>query len=460
MKKTVFFLVLAIACLIIFQEEFVMALKVAGVIALGATVPATLFLFLIARERFLILRTKRIEREKKANVLVVTNNGQTHIRDTDKNASWLALHLDPRIYSNGPGTHKAASPEEKDAWRLFTSPKISSDLAAPALLPPISYPPSVNLMDLLPNGASLHNIVLGLHIREDGVQEVIREDMTSMVHVAVGGSSGWGKSVFLRSLAYQAATAPELSELSFIDLEGMTFTPFGNSDKLRYPVADNGRDALAILSDLTKEMESRKALFSKYPTVENLDSYNAQSPNPLPFILLFADEITALLKKDKVVEAVVTQQILRARKYGIFAIFGGQSWKADVMDTTIRSQFSSTVHFHARDKSSSRVLLGTSDAARITEKGRAFAILPGRPMVELKTPMISLMAAAREMGGGPPAIVEMPKVSPTPKEAKVLRMHKAGATISAIAAEVEGDKGGPQNKKVRDILDKFDKGDD
>ena len=460
MKKTIFFLGLAVAFLMIFQEELVMALKVAGVIILGAVVPALGFLLLLARERFLILRAKRIEEEKKANVMVVTTNGQTHIRDTDHKASWTALHLDPRIYSNGPGTQSPPTPEEVAAWQLFNMPRISSSAAAPALLPPVSYPPNVNLMDLLPNGASLHNVVLGLHIRDDGTREVIREGMTNMVHVAVGGSSGWGKSIFLRSLAYQAAIAPELCELSFIDLESMTFTPFGNSNKLRYPIVDNGRDALAILADLSKEMESRKALFSKFPTVENLDGYNAQAANPLPFILLFADEITALLKKDKAVEAVITQQILRARKYGIFAIFGGQSWKADVMDTTIRSQFSSTVHFHAKDKSSSRVLLGTGDAARITEKGRAFAILPGRPIVEMMAPMITLMAAAREMSGRAPAIVEMPRVEPTPKEAKVLTMFEAGATVSAIAIEVEGDKGGPQNRKVRAILDKFGKGDD
>lgn len=45
---------------------------------------------------------------------------------------------------------------------------------------------------------------------------------------------------------------------------------------------------------------------------------------------------------------------------------------------------------------------------------------------------------------------------PTLEEAKVLRLYEEGQSISVIAAEVFGSKGGHQNQRVRAILQKFD----
>jgi DNA segregation ATPase FtsK/SpoIIIE-like protein len=282
--------------------------------------------------------------------------------------------------------------------------------------------------------------------------------MENLIHIAVGGSSGWGKSVALRSLAFQMATCDEDVKLCFVDSENMTFTPFQNSDRLLYPVADNDADALSVIGGLAAEMGNRKALFAKFPVVEKLSDYNQQADEKLPYICLFADEITALLKSNKTLEQMLTLQILRARKYGILAILGGQSWKADVLDTTIRGQFSSTIHFHARDKSSSAVLLGSGVAADITQRGIAFAVLPGRPMVEFLSPNISLASAMREIGGtGPATAVEMPALpEPVPDEKEAAILDRHGESYNQIALDLLGSKGGHQTNKIKDVLAKFE----
>lgn len=403
---------------------------------------------------------------KKAEVkagLILTNVPAGNTLFASEVQGWLPIQHRPLSLAPGRvnGSEIIHTTEEKNRWAFFhlvhSTAKRDSALEMPAIGP--GYPPSVNLMDLLPNGSSFHNVVLGLHIAEDGSQQIISDSMQNLVHVAIGGSSGWGKSVALRSLAYQMATCDEPTKLCFIDSEDLTFTPFKSSDRLLYPVADNDADSLAIVGELSAEMGRRKVLYAQFPTVEKLSDYNRHADEPLPYIMLFADEITSLLQTNKVLAQMLTLQILRARKYGIMAILGGQSWKASEVDTTTRGQFSSTIHFHARDKSSSTVLLGSGIAADITQRGVAFAVLPGRPMIEFLSPNISLASAMREIGGTGPTQVEMPTLpepEPDQLERAILDRAANGESYNKIAMDLLGSRGGHQTSKIKDILAKFE----
>jgi DNA segregation ATPase FtsK/SpoIIIE-like protein len=91
------------------------------------------------------------------------------------------------------------------------------ETAAPA----VNWPSKVMLRDLAPYPATLDGLVLGITISaETGVPCPVTAALAELVHIAVGGSSGWGKSVFLRALALQIATAAEPCHLALIDLEG------------------------------------------------------------------------------------------------------------------------------------------------------------------------------------------------------------------------------------------------
>lgn len=377
---------------------------------------------LIGWETFLTQRANRKLAELEAQMVltIVPAGSQLYTSET---RGKLVSTLEHKNLSLSPGRVNGAdiqyTIEERERWAFWNSAHSTaktrerSTLEETPMIEQGGYPLSVNLLDLLPNGSSFHRVVLGLHITEDGSQEIITAAMDELTHIAVGGTSGWGKSVCLRSLAYQMASCPEPTKLVFIDSDDMTFSAFKSSDRLLYPVADNAPDAEAIVSELTAEMGNRKVLFAQHTTVEKLSDYNRVSNTPLPYILLFCDEATSLLKANKSLEQAFSLQILRARKYGIMAILGGQSWKADVMDTTLRGQFSSTIHFHARDKSSSNVLLGSSDAANITQVGIAYAVLPGRPIVKMLSPKISIAQAMREIGDTL-ADVEMPRFPDAP----------------------------------------------
>jgi len=325
-----------------------------------------------------------------------------------------------------------------------------------------TLPDKVLLPDIMPlNGPNLNEIVLGVGLNGDGQAQAITAPLSKLVHVAVGGSSGWGKSVLLRSLAYQVALAPEQAELALIDLEAATFSPFARSNKLRYSIADTETDANNILVDLLGELKKRKEFYKKYPTVESLESYNLIADHKLPMIALMIDESTALLG-DKTIEANIRMLALRARKYGIYAVLGGQDWKASSLDSAIRNQLSTKIQLKAQSKAQSRVLLDDAAAADIEVPGRAYAVLPGQPMAEIQTPYISLpmlMKALVDTGAmaqpAPVAEMVIEQKPPTEKQARAAELFNDGLEVNEIANIVYGRDGGKQLDLVKSAIEKY-----
>lgn len=418
--------------------------------------------------RKLAAEAERLENE--ANIVVTKwqNNEHAAITQIRPNLQTTTDLLSiPGIRINGKPNITIEDTRRWATWHAFHAPGVhqsnaegSVPLLADASVAP-NWPERINLLDLLPERqGDLNNILLGVTI-EAGIRQPVVAPLEKMVHVAVGGASGWGKSEFLRAFAFQIVSASQAAEIALIDLEAATFSPFARSERLRYPIADTERDALAILADLADEIERRKALFRAYPTVDKLSSYNQQASEPLPAIVLLIDEATVLLSENQTIERTFKTQVLRARKYGIYAVAGGQSWKASDFDTAIRGQFSTTVHFQAKDKSSSRVLLGDPAAAELDRIGRAYALIPGRKMIQIQGPALSLMSVSKVM----PAQNELPPMPPTPAGLNselesnsswdrelICQMYAENASFAEIARAHDKTPGGKQNQQIKAIL--------
>jgi S-DNA-T family DNA segregation ATPase FtsK/SpoIIIE len=301
----------------------------------------------------------------------------------------------------------------------------------------------------------IKDLVLGVTVNGGGQHETVKADMGKLVHIAVGGSSGWGKSVFLRSLGYQLALSQTPVDLAMIDLEGATLAPFARCGRLLYPIADTKKDALAILQALQEEMERRKELYAEYPGVDSLGAYNARAERPLTASVAIIDEATALLG-DKSVESALRTLALRARKYGLWLVMAGQDWKSSSLDTAIRNQLSSRIQFKAMSVSQSRVLLEQGGAETLDTIGRAMAILPGRELFTMQAPFVSaktIMADVRD--GGPRGT--MPETNSDggmdPNLVKrVKALHAEGLGLGAIADEVYGYRNARKTAKIKAIL--------
>lgn len=311
--------------------------------------------------------------------------------------------------------------------------------------PPIPWPARVPLASLLDDPVSLHNITLGVTYNAQGGQEIVQGDMLNMVHMAVGGSSGWGKSVFLRALVHQFVKAVEEPWLCLVDLEGVTLNDFADSDRLLYPLVDDERSAVALLGELNAEMDKRKALFNAVGA-DSLGRYNAKSSRErLPSLIAVIDEATALLG-NKEVEGSLRDLVLRARKYGLWFVLAGQDWKSSSLDTAIRNQIATRVQFKALSASQSRVLLDQAGAEEFAQPGLALAALPGRGVITMLAPYVG--GGTRIEGSGP----KKKLVRPETDEEKVLRLSEAGMSRRQIEMAVRGYCGGAATAFVEKVL--------
>ncbi|MCG3208364.1 MAG: hypothetical protein FOGNACKC_01968 [Anaerolineae bacterium] len=80
-----------------------------GVLAIAGTLAIGIGFFgsWILAEKVRMIRARRIEAEKSAHVMVVSDNGQSWVRDTDPRATWRNLTDTPQLYVNGKQTMPA-----------------------------------------------------------------------------------------------------------------------------------------------------------------------------------------------------------------------------------------------------------------------------------------------------------------------------------------------------------------
>ncbi len=404
------------------------------------------------------------------------------IADADiSHRSVSALHLQQSYRVNGSGD--LPSPLESVAWALMQQlhstanvPKTITHNSA-AQLPAgenaeALLPERVDLLPLIGSEApSLSRIIAGQTVSK-GQLETVSLSLTEMVHVGIVGSSGWGKSLSVQSLALQLALAEDGPEMVFIDLEGVTSAPFQQLDRLRYPVAGREQDAVAILQDLKAEMERRVALFIPH-RVQKLEQYNAlPDVEALPCIVVIIDEATAILENNAAIHDLVAATVIQLRKSGVYLFLAGQEMGKDSMRPMIRRQLSSRIAFHVADHWQAQGLGIGKEAVQLNTKGRAWAIFPGRQKMKLQTPFIEataiegILAQRGRLGQAhrkmPEAMTESVPANEKPLTEKQRLIQEAIGNgideVSELARLAYGNDGGRQRELVRKTLKKLNPG--
>jgi len=332
----------------------------------------------------------------------------------------------------------------------------------PQLEPVLNWPAKVPLPGILNGPASIERLALGVTVRPDGERQIVRASMERLIHIAVGGSTGWGKSTFVQALAYQLVAAQEPLDLVMIDLKRLTFPVFADSNPLLWPVATNERDTRAIFVELAGELQRRLELMER-AGASNLAQYNRANPGePLRPIVALADECTYLLK-DSAAQRSLHPLMLWGRAAGLWAIFAGQNWTTKFVPSEERDQFTSRFQFKAMSKPQSRTLLETSDAEGIRDIGRAFALLPGQNIIELQAPIIDeadIRAAlqgqtgpANPMPASKPDSGDIPDFTDDQIET-IFAMDAQDESLRSIATEIFGYPNGRRVTQIRAVLER------
>ncbi len=210
--------------------------------------------------------------------------------------------------------------------------------------------------------------------------ELIEADLSdpNTCHFLVGGTTGSGKSEFLRSLLLSLIVRhdPTHFQVALVDPKRVTFPEFEQMRWLYEPIVKTREDAIALMERLVLEMDDRYLRFEKN-RCPDLSAYNQKAAVPLPRILCIFDEYADFMA-DKETAKALEQSIQRlgamARAAGIHLVIATQRPEARVVTPLIRSNLPGRVALRTASDADSAIILGgkAGAAANLLGKGDLF----------------------------------------------------------------------------------------
>ena len=207
-------------------------------------------------------------------------------------------------------------------------------------------------------------------------------------HLLVAGTTGSGKSEFLRAMiaTLAARLTPERLQFVLIDPKRVTFNLTGTSPYLRNPVAYGLDEALPMIQECMAEMDRRYTVLE----AKKLSNMDELPPEMMPRIVVVIDEFASFLE-DKESKKVVTALLKRigamARAAGIHLVLSTQRPDKDVITPLLRENLPGRIALRVASKAGSNLIIGSPDAEHLLGRGDLFW-KKGGELLRLQSPYV------------------------------------------------------------------------
>jgi S-DNA-T family DNA segregation ATPase FtsK/SpoIIIE len=220
-------------------------------------------------------------------------------------------------------------------------------------------------------------IAIGVNLEGNLIEADLADPNTC--HFLVGGTTGSGKSEFLRSilLSLLVRHSPHHLKIALVDPKRVTFPEFERIPWLYQPIVKESDRAIDLMESLVAEMESRYQKF-EVNGCSDLSGYNQkheQSPEKmLPRIVCIFDEYADFMAEKetaKGLELSIKRLGAMARAAGIHLIIATQRPEAKIVTPVIRSNLPGRVALRTASEADSMIILGGkhTEAAYLLGKG-------------------------------------------------------------------------------------------
>ncbi|MGY0235066.1 FtsK/SpoIIIE domain-containing protein [Longispora urticae] len=196
-------------------------------------------------------------------------------------------------------------------------------------------------------------------------------------HLLVAGTTGSGKSVALDTILKGLVRYDKSAlRLRLVDPKGTELVDFEDDPHLDGVIGMDAADAIQILEETVEEMAVRYKDMKAIRT-RKLVEYNAKvdKADRKPWIVIVLDEyadLTSDPEEKKQIEALLKRLTQKARAAGIHVIAATQRPSADVISTTIRSNFPAQLALRVKTATDSRIILDEIGAEALAGQGDAF----------------------------------------------------------------------------------------
>ena len=276
--------------------------------------------------------------------------------------------------------------------RLSHDLQVQLDLKQPPLIAPQAGFVSIDLprqdrqtahfrdhIDLNSASSSPIKAAIGVDLNAQLIEADLSDPNTC--HLLVGGTTGSGKSEFLKAMLVSliARHSPEELKIVLVDPKRVTFPDFETLPWLYRPVIKDTDAAISLMEELVQEMESRYRLFEinrchDLPSYQHKQDLAHSDTPPLPRIVCIFDEYADFMAEKEVrsaLELSIKRLGAMARAAGIHLVIATQRPEAQVVTPLIRSNLPGRVALKTASESDSAIILGSKEgsAAYLLGKG-------------------------------------------------------------------------------------------
>ena len=210
--------------------------------------------------------------------------------------------------------------------------------------------------------------------------DIIYMNIAEMPHVLIAGATNSGKSSCLNSIVISLLMKAKPSELKFImiDPKMVELSIYNGIPHLLSPVVVNPKKAASALYWAVEEMENRfRVLVEKnfkslieYNKAAKENKYGDEDFKPLPYIVLFIDELADLMMVSaSEVEDSICRIAQMGRAVGMHLVISTQRPSVNVITGLIKANVPSRIAFMVTSNVDSRVILDCSGADKLIGRG-------------------------------------------------------------------------------------------
>lgn len=245
--------------------------------------------------------------------------------------------------------------------------------------------------------AKQRGMELPLNLGTDPFGEPIVDDLATMPHLLIAGSTGSGKSVSLNCIISSLLTvcSPEELEFYMIDPKGVELTHYNGIPHMKEKMVTSPHYAKDMLEKLVSVMRERlrRLTLVGVRDIKELNVHNAKAGIPLmPRIVVIIDELGDLMMQDRKEFTRLIAEISQiARATGIHMVCATQRPSVDVLSGRIKVNFPGRMAFKVTSSTDSRVIVHKKGAEGLLGRGDMLYLSPTRSTtIRIHAPWVPL----------------------------------------------------------------------
>ena len=205
-------------------------------------------------------------------------------------------------------------------------------------------------------------------------------DLVELPHLLIAGTTGSGKSIFLKTLiaSIMYHLTPDEVRLVLIDPKRVEFGIFSSSLFCACDIITDFEKVPPVFDALVAEMEARYELLEQ-AGVSGIRQYNANVEPELrrPYIVVVVDEFADLLMQNvEGFEDAIIRLAQKARAGGIHLVMATQRPSADVIRGLLKTNIPGRIALTVSSQVDSKIILDTTGAESLTGNGDLICICP------------------------------------------------------------------------------------